>query len=438
LKAVLAAARWQGIRQRRALGWRDLEKQVGAADVLPTAQGDLERLLLDNMLPFWLSTLDRRDGGYHLNHDLRGTDLGPARKFVISQAGTTWFFARLRRSPYAHAAVGDPAALGYRCLIDQFRDPVHGGYYWSWQPADSANRSREKSRTDLCAQAFVLYALSEYAIATGDLEARKHASELVSLIEERGADSSAGGYLELFERDWTLCADGIVNYHDATLARQKTFSCQVHLLEALTAYHELDRRPRVARALATLLDLLMERTIHSPSHVVTNVHHRDWRPVIPHRINRANYGHDLEMLWMFLAAAERLDRDPGPHRSAMEGIFCNAVARGMDHGRGGFYASGRLGGRALNHRKIWWVQAEAMLASIALFRAFGVGEYAHCFNRTMTWILSHQTDWERGEWFKYVEPDDTRSGDKAGKWRGPYHGGRSVLLSLHLLAGQSL
>ena len=59
-------------------------------------QARLEKLLLENILPFWYpQTLDQDLGGYALNHDVEGKWGGPAPKALVTQARTVWFFSRL-------------------------------------------------------------------------------------------------------------------------------------------------------------------------------------------------------------------------------------------------------------------------------------------------------------------------------------------------------
>ena len=55
----------------------------------------------------------------------------------------------------------------------------------------------------LYGQAFALYALTEYALATHDEEASRLADDLVETLETHAHDAEFGGYREYFRADWT-------------------------------------------------------------------------------------------------------------------------------------------------------------------------------------------------------------------------------------------
>src|SRR5262249_44749281 len=65
------------------------------------ARASLEKLLVEDVIPFWLpGTIDRERGGYRLNHDVEGKWQGPADNAIVTQARNVWFFARLSRSRF--------------------------------------------------------------------------------------------------------------------------------------------------------------------------------------------------------------------------------------------------------------------------------------------------------------------------------------------------
>ncbi|MGB9594904.1 MAG: hypothetical protein ACPL7B_01375, partial [Candidatus Poribacteria bacterium] len=69
--------------------------------VLTGIKNELERVLKDNIIPFWYpQTIDKENGGYNLNHDIKGKWLGPSDKYIVTQARMVWFFSHLARSKY--------------------------------------------------------------------------------------------------------------------------------------------------------------------------------------------------------------------------------------------------------------------------------------------------------------------------------------------------
>src|SRR5687767_12896151 len=80
---------------------------LGLACLLP-AQTDLkayipklERNLKENIIPFWLSkSIDKTNGGYILNHDVKGVEQPNGSKGIVTQSRMVWFFSRLAREGY--------------------------------------------------------------------------------------------------------------------------------------------------------------------------------------------------------------------------------------------------------------------------------------------------------------------------------------------------
>jgi len=98
---------------------------------LDDARGRLQRILLENIVPFWYpQTIDAENGGYHLNHDGRGKWLGPAGKALVTQARMVWFFSRLYNEGYGSGEHLAAARSGFEFMRDRMWDRVFGGFFW--------------------------------------------------------------------------------------------------------------------------------------------------------------------------------------------------------------------------------------------------------------------------------------------------------------------
>ena len=85
-------------------------------------------------------------------------------KAIVTQARQLWLASRLLRSRYADAGMreaADPASGS--CAIVMW-DAEHGGFYWA---VDPSGRKVLQPTKHLYGQAFGLYALSEYSMASG-------------------------------------------------------------------------------------------------------------------------------------------------------------------------------------------------------------------------------------------------------------------------------
>ncbi|MEC8645788.1 MAG: AGE family epimerase/isomerase, partial [Candidatus Latescibacterota bacterium] len=92
-----------------------------------------------------------------------------------------------------------------------------------------------------------------------------------------------------------------------------------------------------------------------------------------------------------------------------------------------------LGLPADNRDKIWWVQAEGLVALLSLYQLTGDGTYWSAFMKTYEWVEKYQVDWENGGWHAHIAPNGRVSGAKASRWKTPYHSGRAVIECLRLL-----
>ncbi len=161
----------------------------------------LEKILTENIVPFWYEkSLDRTNGGYTISFDAQGKLKEPVTKMIVTQSRQVWLFSRLARAGYEPAKYLEAAELGYRFLKEKMWDPVNGGFYWE---VDATGNQKLKSNKHLYGQSFALYAISEYALASGNQEALDFATQFFTLLEEKSHDKVHGGYVEYFSPDWT-------------------------------------------------------------------------------------------------------------------------------------------------------------------------------------------------------------------------------------------
>jgi mannobiose 2-epimerase len=389
----------------------------------------LERVLSENVVPFWLDGIvDRERGGYRLNHDPSGRWLGPAPRRLITQARTLWFLSRLVTAGRAVPDALPIAGHGFDFLRRRFWDPVHGGVFWEIGPEDGMPTMPDKH---VCAQGIALFAVSEFALASGDAGAGLMADELFDLLETRFRDAEGGGYREFFGRDWRELPPGTVGYMSAP-PDVKLIDTHIHVLEGLTAYARLRAGGRALTRLAGLTGLLAA-VAHDARGLGGDRYRRDWRSLRSRRRISVSYGHQVELAWLLLDALRPIGARPEAVLEACRTLTDNAIRHGYDDRRGGFFHFGLPRLPAHRRTKIWWVQAEALPALLWLYRLTDRARYAECYLGTLDWILERQVDWEHGDWHAEVLPDGRIVGEKAGIWKEPYHHGRALIEGLNLL-----
>lgn len=392
----------------------------------------LRRLLHENCLGFWYpSCIDHDLGGYLLARDERGRNAGRAwERAIVTQARMVWLFSRLVAGGHGGPEHLEAATHGFRFLRDHMWDHDHGGFLWS---VDARSRRPVRDGKHLYGQAFALFALSRYAATSGDGEAAALARTLAHLVHRKAHDAVHGGYAELFARDWTPWPGMERDYLSEVPAGTKRYNTHLHWFEALVEYADLLGDGEARPWLAELSDILTDKVIRHEHAAGTDAHFPDWTPMP----DVACYGHDVEAVWLLrdadrrtgLIGAKRLDR----HLA----LFATAMRWGWDAADGGFYWSGPLGAPAVLRGKVWWVQAEALVTALWLYRETGRQEYGACYIRLLDWIVNVQADWPNGEWHREIATNGRVIGDKADGWKAAYHNGRALMTCLDLLGFQS-
>ena len=392
----------------------------------------LERLLIANILPFWYpQVLDIEEGGYRLNHDPQGRWRGRANKNLVAQARTTWFFARLFTSRYGEREHLQAARHGYEFLRDKMWDQRFGGFYWEVDP--SGDIAATKPHKHLYGQAFALYALSEYARASGDSSATELARKLFGLLESNAHDRQYGGYQEFFRRDWGPVPVDIRSYMN-TAPSIKLMNTHIHLMEGITTYYLLTKDLVARERLIELIFVQSNAVVRKGLGACTDAYQRDWTPLQGDRYARVSYGHDIQNVWLLIEACRAAGVSNGPLLDLYRTIFAYALQYGFDEKQGGFYYMGPFDASADRRDKVWWVQAEGLISALYMYLLFREAVYFECFSQILSWIVKYQADWEHGEWHAQIHENGKPKGDKADPWKCPYHTGRAILQCLQLLS----
>jgi cellobiose epimerase len=379
----------------------------------------VERHLRENLLPFWRST-NVHDGGGGFVGEM-GNDGEPhpeAVQGLILNARLLWTFATLFRQ------LGDPRdeVLARRAFVNlsrRFADPDYGGYLWSIGPDGAVVDSSKKTY----GQAFCIYALSEYFLATRDQTALDAALEAYRQIEAHARDERHGGYIEARARDWSAASDLRLSERDMDEA--KSMNAHLHVLEGYANLYRAAPRPDLAERLREVIGLF-DRHILDPQR-------RHLRPFFDMgwtvRSDHYTYGHDIEAAWLLVEAADALG---DPALLELTRGFVPSVARAVleeavdEHG--GLAYEGRSG-RVVDPNREWWCQGEAVVGFLCAHEITGEAVFLEAASRVWGFIERFVIDHRGGEWFWRVFPDGTVDSKepKVGQWKCPYHTVRTCL-----------
>jgi len=369
-------------------------------------------VLEENILGYWLRLRDKERGGFYGQVTGEEILVPDAPRGAILNARILWTFASAYRVLKTKDCCAqrqktkeylDAALEAKRYIEVHLIDKEQGGCYWS-VTADGKPLDTHKQ---FYAQAFMLYAFSEYIRATGDETARPIAEAFFRVLEEYGRDHRFGGYVEAASREWKPLTDMRLSDKDENTVKSQ--NTNLHVLEAYTNYYRIAPTAEVREALLSLINTMRTHVILPSGHLGL-FFDEQWKPTSA----QFSAGHDIECSWLLKEAADVL------------GIDCDATVRLLAHAATeDLHADGSIGERT------WWEEAEAVVGFVNMWEQTKderqkTKDYFGLAERTYGYILNNLLDREHGEWFWEILPDGTpnRKEDKAGFWKCPYHNSR--------------
>jgi cellobiose epimerase len=385
----------------------------------------IEDDLRQNILPFWIERVADKPGRRFigsLTNDLEA-DITVERGALLTSR-ILWTYSA------AYTQYGDPdylemAELAYDDLELHFRDRENGGYWWSVAADDSVLRERKQ----VYGQAFAIYALTEFHVASGRQEPLDEAIATYRLIEAH-ARAPHGGYLEAFSRTWAPIAD--MRLSEVDMNEPKSQNTHLHVMEAYTRLLQVWPDAGLRKALAELVQIMLVKILNPRTGHLGLFFAADWKP----KSDKISYGHDIEAAWLLMRAAEALG-EPAVVK-LIRPLALRIAEATLDEGvdeDGGVYNQGGPHGLITDSNKEWWPQAEAVVGFIDAYQHSGQEKYLEAAFKTWNFIELRLVDHIRGEWFRGV----TREGDvlaeslKVSFWKCPYHNGRTGLESTRRL-----
>jgi mannobiose 2-epimerase len=348
-----------------------------------------------------------------------------ANKGVILNARILWFFSAVSNQ-IKDARYRDCADRAYKFLINHFFDIHDGGFYWELDFSGDVLNDKKQ----VYAQAFVIYALSEYYRLTKDQRVLAHALRCFDLLETHAVDKEREGYLEAFSRAWLPIED--VRLSEKDLNFPKTQNTHLHILEAYTSLHNVYPILKIKDALVYNIQLFDKYMINKKTHHLRMFMDLDWNDCS----SEITYGHDIEAGWLIAKALE--SSGERALMDAMTPTLLRIIDTTLEEARGShgqIIDSYNSKTKTLNTDSVWWVQAEALVGFFYAFRTTHNGKYLAAAKSVWQFVKDYQIDKSNGEWFWLSTLDAPRADKypKLGFWKCPYHNGRAMLESIHYL-----
>ena len=376
-------------------------------------------VLTDNILAFWTNhAVDRNHGGFvgYISPDNRVVE--GANKGAVLNARILWTYST------AFLFLKDPeynemAQRAYEYIRTYFKDPDYGGIYWELDYKGNPVNKRKQ----VYAQAFAIYALSEYYKINADEEALSWAKEIYQLLEQYSHDKQKGGYIEAFTEEWADMEDVRLSEKDAN--EKKTMNTHLHVLEAYTNLYRVWPDEKLRMALKDLVAIFYDRFLNDQAHL-NLFFTTDWKL----RNHLVSYGHDIEFSWLLTEAAEALEDHQWIERTRQTAVRIADITmkEGLDKD-GGLFNEKNLDTGHLDTDKHWWPQAEAVVGFLNAWEISNEDKFLKAAIESWRFIYDHIIDHEGGEWFWKVDKEGkvSREEEKAGFWKCPYHNTRACI-----------
>lgn len=376
---------------------------------------------LFSILEWWQETMpDQEYGGFYGRVDGEDNLYPTADKSIILNTRILWAFSAGARVIGLNnfRALADRA---YQYISDYFWDPVSGGVYWMLDY--QGNPVQDKKQ--VYAQAFAIYAFTEYYRLTANEEALQKAQMLFQLLEKHSLDKMRRGYLEAFGRDWQPIADLRLSDKDANEA--KTMNTHLHVLEAYTNLHRVAPSTATGAALKSLILLFLEKFLNNRTGHLNLFFDEDWNL----KSEEVSFGHDIEASWLLCEAAEVLGNPSLLKKVRNAAILISEVClkEGIDANDGGMYNSAHADLSIADANKDWWPQAEAAVGFMNAWKISGEDRFLLAAERSWAFIMQYLRDPVGGEWYWAwtIDSKPDTMNDKAGPWKCPYHNSRACM-----------
>lgn len=381
---------------------------------------------LTGILDWWVREMtDDEQGGFYGRVDGCNRLHAEADKGIMLHTQLLWTFARAARIK------GDPvyrsmADRAWHYIHDYFIDDLEGGVFWMLDFRGEPIQTKKQ----VYAQAFTIYAFSEYYRLSGNRETLRLSLEIFFLLERYGFDKEKSGYLEAFSREW-MAMDGI-SLGEKENKAAKTMYTHLQVLQAYTNLYRIHRTPVVEQSLRAIILCFLDQFIDPETYHLRLFFDENWNCAS----NLISFGHDLEVSWLLVDAAEVLGEENLQKKCRHLAVEMAQICHfeGIDEDGGCFYEM--VPGQYIDRHKHWWPQAEAV---VGFLNAFQIGQQSEMFlaaRQSWTFIQQSIKDHEKGEWHAMVSQDqtNTREQDKAGLWKGPCHNARACLEGIRRLS----
>lgn len=378
---------------------------------------DFKKYLTDDILKFWLSGIDKEDGGI-ITHLKRDGSFYNDEKSVWFQGRALWTFAKAynfieKRAEYLEACHHIYSFLP-KCGDENFRMS-----YIVSKKGDSILKRRY-----YFSETFAAIGCMEYYKATGNEEVLEKAEKY-------------------FDVAYSIFKNPSLTTPKFTNVKAKGLSPAMILLATAQVMRSGAKKPEKYNAIAKeMVKIILESGfICDEAGAMLESISPEGKLINTPTGRIVNPGHSLEAAWFLISegvyqnddniikAGKHIIDITMPHAELLnhEGIICFRDVCGEPPLQLEW------------DMKKWWPQCEAIIANIVAYKVFGEEKYKKDFDRLVNYCMKYFADSEYGEWYSILHYDNTVANSAKGHiTKGPFHLPRMLMIAYSLSKGDSI
>ncbi len=400
-----------------------------------------KKYFTEKLIPFWEArAVDKKYGGFQTNYDEKGERTHVTEKSFLAQCRAIFSISHTLRLGFNWRGGREALKQGIDFLFKFYHDQEYDGYYWIVNEDGSVINNNKI----MYGHSFLIYALAEYALLTGDEKAKNEALRMFDFLQEKVADPEYGGYFEHFDRQFNLKkARGDISSH-------KSLDVHMHLMEAFTTLYELTHQENHRQALLTIIELIFDKMVDGKTGTGISMFKPDWTPIANVELDTVwgrdrfdkdgkatditSYGHNIELAWLYMHALDILSIPYHKHLNRLLPIFEHTYKHGVDWEFGGLYVEGNRDGEPTETNKEFWQQAEGLIGFLDAYRLTKDKKYLDAFKNIHDFVFTKMINWDLGEWLALTKRNGEAIWSYLGtSWKVFYHTVRGTSLVIKKL-----
>ncbi|MEP7266095.1 MAG: AGE family epimerase/isomerase [Saprospiraceae bacterium] len=413
----------------------------------------MDSLLLNNLVHSWYpKSIDTLYGGYLSTFDSAFIPVGKQDKMIVSQSRHLWNNSKAA----AHFPNDRPyleyARHGFKFLKEKMWDQDRGGFYFM---VDRAGNPIGDTAKTAYGNAFGLYSISAYYLASKDPEALDLAKKTFHWLETHSHDSIYKGYFQNLDKYGSIVKRPVNSIPNSEIG-YKDQNSSIHLLEALTEFYQAWPDPLVKTRLEEMIYLIRDKITNEKGNLIL-FFQPDWTPVSlrdsskevvlkNYGIDHASFGHDIETAYLLMEASHIAGwKDDTITWRKAKRMTDQCLMYGWDDAVGGFYDAGYYfkgepSISIIGDGKNWWTQSEGLNTLLIMSDLYPNDplHYFEKFKKQWSYIQNYLIDYKHGDWYSNGLDKDPNAihGTKGNIWKAAYHQYRSLENCIFRLKGE--